>query len=442
MKRFNNIVASQEDYNQLKSYLDNNQVPANIKSKSRFKTKYEGFIKQNDKIIYEPLGLEVIEPDNKQEKLEEIYKNDKNSLGKGAYSLYKYIQSRYIGLTRKEVQEFITFQSDYQMGQQIQHRVNKPIVSKYPNQLWAIDLIDLDAYKKTNKQYRYIMNVVDIFSRKIWLAKLKTKAGWETRNAFQSICERAGVTPNSLISDNGKEWLGLFKTFCEDNEIQQRFTRSYSPQANGIVERANKDIRKILRAFMVQNEKVLWTNLLNTIEENKNEGYHSSIKGIPNQVWTPTKEKLTLRDLPETIVRDNPKLMARVSIVKKTLRQIRKFREQDDFEEGDLVRVKMSSIFANVRRLVKGNESKKLVVTYTPDTFRIYRVIVPHGILERKRYMLENGDGEPIRTKKNNAVQFHGSELLLWDGENDVDITMEKALRLNGVETNQNDFLY
>ena len=56
--------------------------------------------------------------------------------------------------------------------------------------------------------------------------------------------------------------------------------------------------------------------------------------------------------------------------------------------------------------------------------------------------MIENSDDEPVRTKNNNAVQFYGSELLLWDGENDSELTMAKALKLNGVEPNQNDYLY
>lgn len=442
MKRFNNIIANQNDYDLLKAYLDTKQVPSEVRYKSRFINKYEGFIKLNNKIIYEPFNLEVVPPDKKLTKLKEIYDNDKNILGKGAYNLFKYIQSKYIGITRNDVQQFIEMQSDFQMTQPASHRVNKPIVSKFPNQLWAIDLIDLQPYMSSNYNWRYIMTVVDIFSRKIWLGKLKYKEAVDTAAEFERICNRATIQPNYLISDNGKEWLGEFKLFCEDNEIVQRFTRSYSPQANGIVERANKEVRKIIKAFILQNQNFRWYKSLAQIEENKNSAYHSAIKGIPNDVWINNKDKLTLRDLPETIVKDNPRLLARVSIVKKTLKQIRKFKDQDNFKVGDVVRVKMSSIFANVRKLVKSGDGKNLVVTYTPDTYRVSKVIIPKGVLERKRYILENYDDRPVTTKNNNIVQFYGSELLLWNGENDAPITMERALQLNGVEPNQNDYLY
>ncbi len=443
MKRFNNIIANQNDYDQLLYFLQTKALPPDVKSKYRFLKKFDGFKKQGDKIIYEPLNLEVVNPQNKQQKLEEIFNEDKNSLGKGIYAMFKYIQSKYIGITREDVQQFMQFTSNYQLTQPLEaHRTNKPVISKFPNQLWAIDLIDLQPYMSNNYDNRYIMNVVDIFSRKIWLAKLKNKSAEDTRQQFEEICDRAGITPYYLLSDNGTEWKAEFQTFCQDNQIIQRFTRSYSPQANGVVERANKEIRKIVKAIMLDSNRFIWYNKLETIENNRNDAYHSSIKDVPNKVWVPNKRKLTLRDLPETMLQDQPQLRARVNIVKKALKAIKKFKEQDNFEVGDVVRVKMSSIFANVRSLIKSQNEKQLVVTYTPDTFHIIKVIVPKGILERKRYILHNSEEEPITTKNKNIVQFYGSELLLWDGENDTPITMERALKLNGVDPNANDYIY
>ena len=439
MRRFNNIIANQTDYEQLKYYLENNTPPPDVTSKSRFKRKYEGFTKQGNKILYQPLNLEVVEFNEKENKLKELFETDDNVVGKGIYGLFKYLQSKYIGFTRNDIQAFLESKnSNYQMRQPLTTRTNKPIVSKYPNQLWACDLIDMDAFLPNNYRWRYILNVVDIFSRKVWLARLKRKEAIDVKLEFEYICERANIKPDYLISDNGKEWLGEFKKFCEDNDITQRFTRSYSPQANGVVERSNKDIRKIIRSYLIENNNLKWYNLLKKIEENKNNSYHSSVKGIPNNIWVANKDKLTNRNLPETIT-ENPRLKARLNIVKKALKEIKKFKETDNFEEGDIVRVKMSSIFANVRKVLKAKEGKNIVITYTPELFRVRKVIVPRGVLERKRYTLENEDGK-LLTKNNTTVQFYASELLLWDGgNNDTEITMERALELNKVGRNEND---
>lgn len=77
MRRFNNIIANQNDYDQLKYYLENNNTPPpDVKSKARFIRKYEGFVKQGNKIIYQPLNLEVIPFEEKEDKLREIFEND------------------------------------------------------------------------------------------------------------------------------------------------------------------------------------------------------------------------------------------------------------------------------------------------------------------------------------------------------------------------------
>ena len=78
MRRFNNIIANQTDYEQLKYYLDNNAIPPDVKSKYKFQQKFDGFEKVNNKIVYAPLNLEVINPQDKQEKLAEILNDDSN----------------------------------------------------------------------------------------------------------------------------------------------------------------------------------------------------------------------------------------------------------------------------------------------------------------------------------------------------------------------------
>lgn len=442
MRRFNNIINNQNDYDQLKYYLENNTPPPDVTSKSRFIRKYEGFIKQGNAIIYQPLNLEVVASEEKENKLKEIFENDDNVVGKGIYGLFKYLQSKYIGFTRNDIQAFMENNSNYQMRQPLTTRTNKPIISKFPSQLWACDLLDMDAFLPNNYRWRYILNVVDVFSRKVWLARLKRKEAIDVKLEFENICERAGVKPDYLISDNGKEWLGEFKRFCEDNNITQRWTRSYSPEANGIVERSNKEIRKILRSYLIENNNLKWYNILDKIEENKNNSYHSSVKGIPNNIWVANKDKLSNRNLPETIT-DNPRLKARLNIVKKALKEIKKFKETDNYQVGDIVRIRMSSVFANVRKSVKAKDSKNIVITYTPELFRVRKVIVPKGVLERKKYILENEDEKPLTTKNNNVVQFYASELLLWDGgNNDTEITMDRALQLNNVARNENDIVY
>jgi IS30 family transposase len=100
------------------------------------------------------------------------------------------------------------------------------------------------------------------------LTKLKYKEAVNTRDALKEVID-TNVKCKYLLSDNGKEWEGAFGQYCKDHSIKQLFTRSYSPEANGIVERANKEIRKIMRTFFVRNNNKVWYNILDKIQDNK-----------------------------------------------------------------------------------------------------------------------------------------------------------------------------
>jgi IS30 family transposase len=139
--------------------------------------------------------------------LDDVFDNDENAIGKGVVNFYKYICTKYVGVTRKEVSAFLATKGKYQMTQDINKRVNKPIISKFPNQIWGIDLIDMNEQIRSNHGWRYIVTIVDIFSRKVFLTKLKYKEAVNTRDALKEVID-ANVKPKYLLSDKGKEWEG------------------------------------------------------------------------------------------------------------------------------------------------------------------------------------------------------------------------------------------
>lgn len=445
MKTLNNIFYDEEILKEFRKFLTNKNKYQNEKYYSKFiNDPFNKFQLLNNEIVYKPLNLIVIEnKEQKEEVLDKLFNDDTNSYGKGVVAFYKYVSSKYINITREDVNNYLSTKGFYQMSQSITKRINKPIISKYPNQMWGIDLIDMNEYIKSNRGWRYIMTVVDIFSRKVFLNKMKLKEAMNTRNTFNDIINRLDVTPKYLLSDNGNEWLGEFGEYCKEKDIKQLFTRSYSPEANGVVERMNKEIRKIIKAFFIRNGNQVWYDILDKVADNKNVTFNSTVKNSPNVIWSPDKEEI--RTLPEVFTENNPKLKAKLSLIKRALKKIEKFKEEDNYVVGEYVRVKMSSIFTNVRRLVKDGNTKQIVVTYTPEIFIVNKVIIPRNkLLERKRYLLENADGK-LLSKNGAAQQFYASELLRFDGLNaatDINVDMKLALKLNKVERNKNDVDY
>ena len=56
-----------------------------------------------------------------------------------------------------------------------------------PNEIWKADLIGMREFSNDNKDYNYLLNVIDIFSKYAWSIPLKTKTASEVTKAFQTI---------------------------------------------------------------------------------------------------------------------------------------------------------------------------------------------------------------------------------------------------------------
>ena len=197
-------------------------------------------------------------------------------------SLYKHITSEYINITRFEVGEFLKSQNNYQLTYNPFKVVNKPIVERFPNARHQIDLIDMNAVIQANSGYRYIYVQVDVFSRKCWLRKLKKKTASEVSLALLSCLEEMNTTPIMIQTDNGSEFKRQFNKVCEENGIKHIFSISHTPNQNAIVERKNKDVRKILRKFFLDNNTLKWHNILEEVQSNLNATYIQTIKATPS----------------------------------------------------------------------------------------------------------------------------------------------------------------
>jgi hypothetical protein len=76
-------------------------------------------------------------------------------------------------------------------------------VSAGKDDLWMADLIDMVKFADWNQGYKYILLVIDTFSKYVWLQPLKYKTGEEVAKAFQKIFDTTNRSPAKLITDKG-----------------------------------------------------------------------------------------------------------------------------------------------------------------------------------------------------------------------------------------------
>lgn len=55
------------------------------------------------------------------------------------------------------------------------------------DETWQADLVDMIAYAGQNKGYKYLLTVIDIFSKYAWAVPIKSKTGEDVTNAMESI---------------------------------------------------------------------------------------------------------------------------------------------------------------------------------------------------------------------------------------------------------------
>ena len=95
------------------------------------------------------------------------------------------------------------------------------VYASYKDAIWAADLAEVQSLSKYNKGFRFLLCVIDIFSKYAWVVPLKGKKGTSIVNAFQSILKKSNRNPNKIWVDKGSEsYNSHFKKWLKDNNIE------------------------------------------------------------------------------------------------------------------------------------------------------------------------------------------------------------------------------
>ena len=418
--RYNNMFKSDTDIDNLITYLKNARLPQ-LKNPTQFLKRAKEFTIKDGNLTLRKTGHIVVKSSDREKIMTELYNDTKLGAGKGINTFYKLVVSKYINIRRSDCEEFLKRQAYYQLQQPLTHITNKPIVATYPNQLYAIDLIDMETYVNHNSRYRYILTIVDVFSGKCFLGKLTKK---EAKNVAKEFEKVAPMYPTYILCDNGLEFKGEFLDYCKDNDIVVRNTATYSPQSNSMAENKNKHIRKLIRDIFLRTNKMNWTKYLKDVQDNLNNTYNSKKKATPNELWTDTTDKIRMpnRNLPETL---SSALTKQQKEVKRMLSKKGQYDEQV-LEVGDYVRIKMNALYSDIRRIVKQGNEKLLVVRYTPDIYRIVKVVKPRKT-QKLEYYVENEFGE----RPNRSFFLSDLQKVDPDANENIKISTERAMDLN-----------
>ena len=132
------------------------------------------------------------------------------------------------------------------------------------NDLFQADLVDLRNLASSNRGYKYILFVINAFSKYAWAEPLKTKGGSEVTQAMSRILNRT-TAPRNLQVDAGKEFYNeSFRALMKKYDINMYST--YSVLKASLVERLNRTIKAaIFKNFTIAGNQNWIKNLQNLL---------------------------------------------------------------------------------------------------------------------------------------------------------------------------------
>ena len=177
-------------------------------------------------------------------------------------------------------------------NQQLAEELHQPIIRKFENRMvhtgfkdniWGADLADTQLLNKYNKGIRFLLCVIDIFSKYAWVVPLKDKKGVSIATAFQSILKRSYRKPNKIWVDKGSEFYNAsFKKWLRNNDI---VTYSTNNEGKSVVpERFIRTLKSKIYKHMTSISKNMYIDKLDDIVDEYNNTYHSTIKIKPIDV--------------------------------------------------------------------------------------------------------------------------------------------------------------
>jgi len=111
---------------------------------------------------------------------------------------------------------------------QLAKELHRPITRKFKrrrvyvsniNEIWSADIIDKSSISKNNKNYKYLLNVIDLFSKYAYSIPLKSKKQFEVAAAFAQLFIKN--KPDKLWTDQGSELITkTLKQFLTNNNIE------------------------------------------------------------------------------------------------------------------------------------------------------------------------------------------------------------------------------
>lgn len=113
--------------------------------------------------------------------------------------------------------------------------------------------MDMSKYSKENDEVAFVLIVIDIFSKFLWMQPLKDKKGQSVTAALKNVL-REGRRPTRIRSDKGQEFRSrTFNALLKEQNIEHLYAQNTEVKAN-YAERVIKTIKTKLYRYITYKQ--------------------------------------------------------------------------------------------------------------------------------------------------------------------------------------------
>ena len=164
----------------------------------------------------------------------------------------------------------------------------RKVYSQFKDNIWVVDLADMQSLSRKNKGIKYLLCAIDLYSKYAFVIPLKDEKGISIVNAFNKIIKQSNRKPNKIWEDQeGEFYNNVFKKWLPDNDIIMYST--YNEGKSVVAERFIRTLKNKPYKHMTATGKNVYYDVLDDVVNEYNNTKHSSIKIKPIAVGDYTR---------------------------------------------------------------------------------------------------------------------------------------------------------
>ena len=157
----------------------------------------------------------------------------------------------------------------------------RKVYSQFKDNIWGVDLADMQSLSKKNKGIKYLLCAIDLYSKFAFVVPLKDEKGISIVNAFNKMIKQSNRKPNKIWVNQGCEFYNrIFKKRLSGNDIIMYST--FNEGKSVVAERFIRTLKNKLH--MTATGKNVYYDVLDDVVNEYNNTKHNTIKMKPKDV--------------------------------------------------------------------------------------------------------------------------------------------------------------